>query len=258
MRQRLSLGIALWIGVGLAGSVSLASHAQPRSTSFSRERPDYQGAAAATGSDSRQALLKRYCITCHNERLKTGDLALDTLDLEQRRCARTVWEKVVRKLRAGVMPPAGRPRPDEATHDAFVAWLEGELDRTAASRPEPGAHRNVPPAESVRVSERDSRSAGDRGEHRRPAAGRRFKLRLRQHRGRPADLTGADGALSVRGEDDQPPGGRGAAAGRGPRGLSRGGGYAAARSRRGSAAWHARRLGGAAYVSPRWRVRHQG
>ena len=70
-------------------SASLASHAQPRSTSFSRERPDYQGAAAATGSDSRQALLKRYCITCHNERLKTGNLALDTLDLTQRRCART-------------------------------------------------------------------------------------------------------------------------------------------------------------------------
>ena len=138
MRQRLSLGIALWIGIGLAGSVSLASHAQPRSSSSSRERPDYQGAAAATGSDSRQALLKRYCITCHNERLKTGNLALDALDPSNVGAHAPVWEKVVRKLRAGVMPPAGRPRPDEATHDAFVAWLEGELDQTAASHPDPG------------------------------------------------------------------------------------------------------------------------
>ena len=137
MRQRLSLGIALWIVVDLAGSVSLASHAQPRSTSSSRERPDYQGAAAATGSDSRQALLKRYCITCHNERLKTGNLALDALDLSNVGAHAPVWEKVVRKLRAGVMPPAGRPRPDEATTTRSSRGWKGSSIRRRP-RPDPG------------------------------------------------------------------------------------------------------------------------
>jgi hypothetical protein len=139
MGQRVSAVIALWVGVGLAGTASLAHQDQLPSTSPSAVRPVYQGgAAAAPATDSRQALLKRYCITCHNERLKTGNLALDALDLNSVGANAPVWEKVVRKLRAGVMPPAGRPRPDEATHDAFVGWLEGELDSAAAARPDPG------------------------------------------------------------------------------------------------------------------------
>jgi hypothetical protein len=129
MKQRVFVAIALCVGVGLAGSVTLAY-------STRLLPPAFQDAASA--ADSRQALLKRYCITCHNERLKTGNLALDALDLDDIGANAPVWEKVVRKLRAGVMPPAGRPRPDETTHDAFVAWLEAELDRTAAAHPNPG------------------------------------------------------------------------------------------------------------------------
>ena len=99
----------------------------------------FQGStASAPALESREALLKRYCVTCHNQRLKTANLALDTLDLSAVGSSAPVWEKVVRKLRAGVMPPAGRPRPDEATHDAFVGWLEGELDRAAGEHPNPG------------------------------------------------------------------------------------------------------------------------
>ncbi len=149
MRQRVCVVIALWVGAGLAGSASLAPREQPPATGVGDAlRPAYQNGAPASTSDTRQALLKSYCITCHNERLKTANLALDALDLNNVGADAPVWEKVVRKLRAGVMPPAGRPRPDEATHDAFVAWLEGELDRAAAAHPEPGAHRNVPSAES--------------------------------------------------------------------------------------------------------------
>ena len=59
-------------------------------------------------------MLDKYCITCHNQRTKTGGLALDTLDLAQVSDHAEVWEKVVRKLRTGAMPPAGRPRPDKA------------------------------------------------------------------------------------------------------------------------------------------------
>ena len=85
-----------------------------------------------------RALLERYCVTCHNERLRTGGLALDSLDVSRVGAAPVIWEQVVLKLRGGMMPPAGRPRPDRQTYDGFREWLEGELDRAAASRIEPG------------------------------------------------------------------------------------------------------------------------
>ena len=85
-----------------------------------------------------RALLDRYCVTCHNERLRTGDLLLDQVDLERVGAHAETLEKVVRKLRAGQMPPAGRPRPDQATVETFTAALESALDRFAASDPNPG------------------------------------------------------------------------------------------------------------------------
>ena len=85
-----------------------------------------------------RALLARYCVTCHNQRLRTGGLALDMLDVSRVGEAPEIWERVVLKLRGGMMPPAGRPRPDPQTAHDFRTWLEAELDRAAASRPEPG------------------------------------------------------------------------------------------------------------------------
>ncbi len=85
-----------------------------------------------------RALLDRYCVTCHNQRLRTGDLALDVADLSRVGEAPGVWEAVVLKLRGGMMPPAGRPRPGGAALDEFRTWLEAELDRAAASTVEPG------------------------------------------------------------------------------------------------------------------------
>ena len=85
-----------------------------------------------------RALLDRYCVTCHNERRRTGGLALDVLDISRVGEAPQVWERVVLKLRGGMMPPAGRPRPATAEYDRFRAWLEAELDRAAAARLEPG------------------------------------------------------------------------------------------------------------------------
>ena len=102
------------------------------------------GAALAGAASSQRALLDRYCVACHNERLRTGGLALDALDVSRVGDAPQMWEQVVLKLRGGMMPPAGRPRPDRQTYDGFRAWLEAELDRAAASRIEPGrvpAHR---------------------------------------------------------------------------------------------------------------------
>ena len=93
---------------------------------------------AATGEADARALLDRYCVTCHNERLQTAGLMLDQVDLAAVRTHAEVLEKVVRKLRAGQMPPPGRPRPDGATVAAFAASLEVALDRQAAANPDPG------------------------------------------------------------------------------------------------------------------------
>src|SRR5262249_5266112 len=85
-----------------------------------------------------RAALDRYCVTCHNQRLKTAGLALDELDPGDAGRHPEVWEKVVRKIRAGVMPPASRPRPDAETYAALIATLEPALDRAAAAHPNPG------------------------------------------------------------------------------------------------------------------------
>ena len=97
---------------------------------------------ASADVSSRRTLLTRYCVTCHNERLQTAGLALDTLldefDVTGVRDAVDAWEHVVAKLRSGAMPPTGRRRPDSAEYDALAAGLETALDRFAAANPNPG------------------------------------------------------------------------------------------------------------------------
>ncbi|MXY18224.1 MAG: hypothetical protein F4Y57_14870, partial [Acidobacteria bacterium] len=73
-------------------------------------------AVEAGGTAQVRAVLDRYCVTCHNGQLRTAGLALDALDVEHVTGHAETWEKVVRKLRARAMPPAGRPRPDEPTY----------------------------------------------------------------------------------------------------------------------------------------------
>ena len=94
--------------------------------------------ASGGGASAERALLDRYCVACHNERLRVADLALDTVDVGDVGAHPEVWEKVVRKLRAGAMPPAPRPRPAAAVYEGFTAWLETELDAAAARNPDPG------------------------------------------------------------------------------------------------------------------------
>ena len=90
-----------------------------------------------TGVPSR-ALIDQYCVTCHNERLQTAGLMLDQVDLSEVHTNAEVLEKVVRKLRAGQMPPAGRPRPDGSAIAAFTTALETALDQEAEAYPNPG------------------------------------------------------------------------------------------------------------------------
>ena len=95
------------------------------------------GGPAFAQVDARAAL-NRYCVTCHNTRLKTAGLALDTLQGADVPANAATWEKVVRKLRGGTMPPQGSPRPDAATYQALAASLETTIDESARSRPRPG------------------------------------------------------------------------------------------------------------------------
>ena len=98
-----------------------------------------QPAAAAGQTDApSRALLDRYCVTCHNERLQTAGVMFDQVDISRVDVHRELFEKVVRKLRSGQMPPQGRPRPDQSAVTAFVTALEAELDTVGAAAPNPG------------------------------------------------------------------------------------------------------------------------
>jgi mono/diheme cytochrome c family protein len=85
-----------------------------------------------------RAVLDQYCVTCHNEKLKTAGLLLDKADVVHPGNARETWEKVLRKLRSGEMPPPGARRPDGATYASVIAFLENSLDEAAAANPNPG------------------------------------------------------------------------------------------------------------------------
>src|SRR5947207_3331112 len=93
---------------------------------------------AAQQKDPARGVLDQYCVTCHNEKLRTAGLALDKLDVMHPNSNAESWERVIEKLRAGSMPPPGRPRPDTATYRAVATWLENEIDRSVTANPNPG------------------------------------------------------------------------------------------------------------------------
>lgn len=97
-------------------------------------------AAATSGAapEAVQAVLGQYCFSCHDTEARKGGLNLASVAKDDIGRHQLVWEVVVRRLRAGQMPPVGRKRPDEDTYAAVLAKLEAELDRVAADRPNPG------------------------------------------------------------------------------------------------------------------------
>jgi cytochrome c5 len=94
--------------------------------------------AARPSAPSHRAVLDRFCVTCHNARLRTAGLLLDQADVDHPAADAAVWEKVLHKLRAREMPPAGVPHPDDATYGSLAAYLETALDAAAAAHPNPG------------------------------------------------------------------------------------------------------------------------
>ena len=96
--------------------------------------------ASGDGAAAYRQVLDRYCAGCHNERLQSGNMALDrtTVDIARLDEGGDVWEKVLQKLQTQAMPPPGRPRPDAETYHAFAGWLESSLDAVAVANPNPG------------------------------------------------------------------------------------------------------------------------
>jgi len=101
-------------------------------------RPPTGPTSPAPPTASLRPVLDKYCVTCHNTRLKTAGLQLDALDPERVDADADTWEKVARKLRTREMPPAGAPRPDRDTYERTTSALEAALDRAAAAHPNPG------------------------------------------------------------------------------------------------------------------------
>src|SRR5437660_10583436 len=115
----------VWLAtLALASSVRLQADQPPV-----RLKPDATTAAAT---------IQKYCVTCHNDRLKTGGLTLAGLDVEHPPAHAETWEKVIRKLRTGAMPPLNAPRPDAATYNALATYFETSIDRDSLASPHPG------------------------------------------------------------------------------------------------------------------------
>src|SRR5262245_28474131 len=130
MRPRKSTNL-IALGLLLLFVTNMGSRAQ----TVSRQ----QAPAAVPLAPLDSALPKQYCMTCHNQRAKTADLMLDTLDFEHLEKNPETWEKVIRKIKTGMMPPAGAKRPERAALDAFANEIEKRLDAAAARNPNPGA-----------------------------------------------------------------------------------------------------------------------
>jgi len=120
------VAISLWL--------ASAAWPAPQAASQAGARPE----APAGDAAANRAVINQYCVSCHNQRTKTAGLMLDTADLSHLSASADLWEKVVRKLRTGTMPPQGARHPDETTAHVLLTSIERELDRVAAAKPDPG------------------------------------------------------------------------------------------------------------------------
>src|SRR5688500_10264564 len=128
--MRHTMWVAATCFIASAASVFVLSS----QTTSARQVAEPDAAAVAAN----QATVQKYCASCHNDKVKSGGLALTTLDLTRAAKDAEAWEHVIRKVRTGAMPPVGRPRPDKAAAASLVEYLESELDKAAFATPNPG------------------------------------------------------------------------------------------------------------------------
>ena len=126
------MGVAAWM-CSMATALMYAASPQ-NATSSQNAAP-----AAATAVSTQQDVIKRYCVGCHNDRLKTSGLSLEHADVTNPSANAELWEDVVRKVQARAMPPQGARRPDEATYRSLETSIENSLDAHAARTPYAGA-----------------------------------------------------------------------------------------------------------------------
>ena len=260
-----SIGVLVLAGWAVLQSttVSTAPGAAPQSPPRVQAPPPAVRAAAAPVASHEavpvpsKAFLTTYCITCHNQRLKTGGLALDTLDVENVGKDAEVWERAVVKLQGGP-DAAGRPAAAAAAGDRRIHRVARSRARSRRrGQSEPGPHRALSPLEPRRVSECHPRPARPRGRRVAVAAHRRDQLRLRQHRRRPEAVAAAHRALPERRPEDLAPRARHARAAQ-RRSLPRARPARSGRAARGHAGGNARRHPGELPGVARRRVRPQG
>src|SRR5262245_20587668 len=134
-------GMTLAFAIGLGAQTRSTAPAAPRTQANTTASPATPAKPAPTAASAatQRALLDQYCVTCHNDRIKRANLTLEKLDLTTAGDHADLWEKVIRKLRAGVMPPPGVRRPPLAEYEALRDWLEAEVDRKAAGHTDPGS-----------------------------------------------------------------------------------------------------------------------
>jgi cytochrome c5 len=143
----LALTCSAWnSGQGVADRGAEGDKVAPPAVATPRAEPPSRTSAPASrlapDVAAPRALLDQYCVTCHNARVKTANLLLDQLDLTRLADHADIGELIVRKLRAGMMPPTGARRPDAASLESLIRWMEAELDRgSIAHLPAPGLHR---------------------------------------------------------------------------------------------------------------------
>src|SRR6478672_5913205 len=116
--------------VAAAWAVLLALSATRNVVTVSAQATPKAPPAAPQAAES-SPFLRQYCFGCHNDRAKIGGLALDTKDFEHVARDAATWEKAVRKIRTGMMPPSGARRPERSALDGFASELEARLDRAA-------------------------------------------------------------------------------------------------------------------------------
>jgi hypothetical protein len=145
MKKGLYVSFAIWsMGLAIAASQTQAPTTAPGSAP-ARSAPQVPAATpaapraavtpASVAPDTHGPLVKQYCITCHNDRAKTGNLSLEGVSLTNIPGDAVTWEKVIKKVRAGMMPPAGMPRPTPAVLNGFVAHLENTIDKATFAAP---------------------------------------------------------------------------------------------------------------------------
>jgi len=129
----LSVGVVVWLGgILTAGQPPGQTRSQTRGQTRSQTSPQTADATALN------ATVKRYCVSCHSDKLKTHGLTLEHFDVAHAADNAEITEAVIRKLQAGFMPPPGMPRPTPEVHAALVTALETNVDTSAAAKPNPG------------------------------------------------------------------------------------------------------------------------